>query len=138
MAKGNNLFVSYDLVHPDENYDRLARAIGALGNAAKISSTLWYVDAPMSGAEAAQKLRALCHPADSLIVIDATANSAPRHNLSPVAEDKIAATWNAPPRNAPADVTRPLVTAPLAQLKSGDAESGWLGRLFGAEGREAA
>ena len=39
----NNLFISYDLKNPGQNYDRVITAIKGLGSWAKVQYSLWFV-----------------------------------------------------------------------------------------------
>jgi hypothetical protein len=113
MANGHNLFVGFDLVHPMDNYERLARTLATLGSAVKISSMLWYVDAARGARDVEAALKTACNPGDSLIVIDASTNFTILHNL-PVPGAKLRQLWNsgsqAPvvvPQSVPSEPRRP-------------------------------
>lgn len=78
----NNLFVSYDLHSPGQDYDKVADAIKSLGAWAKVQYSLWYVKSQLSASDASEKVWAVMDRNDSLIVIDATNNNASWYNLS--------------------------------------------------------
>lgn len=67
----NNLFVSYDLIAPGQNYETIELAIKALGTAVKVHYSLYYVKATYSPEEAAKQVRAVMDQNDKLIVIEA-------------------------------------------------------------------
>ena len=113
MARGHNLFVGFDLVHPMENYERLARALARAGAPVKISSMLWYVDTAMGAREIEAALRADCNPGDSLIVVDASTNYVVMHNL-PVPAAGLRQCWNPNPLTG----TSPRPTGPVEKLFS--------------------
>jgi hypothetical protein len=94
MAKGHNLFIAFDLVHPLENYERLARTLATLGSPVKLGSMLWYLDAGIGARDVDAALRSACNPGDSMIVIDASTNFATLHNL-PVPGAQLRRYWNA-------------------------------------------
>ncbi len=78
----NNLFISYDLNSPGQNYDSLIDEIKTLGNWAKVQKSFWYVNSSLTAAEAKDKLLPKIDSNDSLIVIDSTNNGAAWHGLS--------------------------------------------------------
>lgn len=77
----NNIFVSYDLYKPGQNYGAVEQEIKKLGNWAKVNLSLWYVNSILSASEAAKRVRAVMDSNDKLIVIDATNNNAHWYNL---------------------------------------------------------
>lgn len=89
----NNLFISYDLYSPGQNYERLAVAIKSLGNWAKVQNSFWYVNSTHSSSQAASTLRSVMDQNDSLIVVDATNNTANWYNLSEEISSYIRDHW---------------------------------------------
>jgi hypothetical protein len=78
----NNLFISYDLYRPSENCGGVTEAIQGLGMAIKLHDSLWYVSCHFSSENAAAKVRAAMRSNDTLVVIDATSDTATWYNLS--------------------------------------------------------
>ena len=78
----NNLFISYDLCAPGENYDRVISTIKSFGNWASIHKSLWYIKSNHSANSVADKIWASMDRNDTLIVIDTTNKNAVWHNLS--------------------------------------------------------
>lgn len=109
MSRGHNLFVGFDLVHPMDNYERLARTLVTLGSPVKVTSMLWYLDTELTAREAEAALRDACNNGDSLIVIDASTNTLMMHNL-PVPAAGIRKHWNASPLPTPPPVPAELPT----------------------------
>lgn len=77
----NNLFISYDLYKPSQNYDTVIEEIKKLGDWAKVHLSLWYANSSLSAAEASKRVWAVMDANDKLIVIDATNNNASWYNL---------------------------------------------------------
>jgi hypothetical protein len=115
MANGHNLFVAFDLVHPLDNYERLARTLGTLGSSVKVASMLWYIDSHVGAREADAALKHACNPGDSMMVIDASTNFAVLHNL-PVPGAQLRRFWNSLPRTV-----APPRPVPGATLPANDA-----------------
>ena len=91
----NNLFISYDLSDPDQNFDAVAETIQKLGDWGQINPTLWYVRSQHSAEEATKLVWAAMNPKDdSLAVIDASNNSANWQNIAPEMADFFEAKWN--------------------------------------------
>ncbi len=78
----NNLFISYDLNTPGQDYSKVIETIKSLGYWAKVHKSVWYVNANLSAEQAAKKLWPGMDKNDSLIVIDASNNDAFWYNLS--------------------------------------------------------
>lgn len=68
----NNLFVSYDLIQPGQNYDTVIAEIKKLRSWAKVHYSLWYVKSSFSAAEGAKRVWGVMDRNDKLIVIDTT------------------------------------------------------------------
>lgn len=89
----NNLFISYDLMSPGQNYENVAAAIKKLGAWAKIHYSFWYVKSAYSASDAAKIVRAAQDQNDSLIVVDATSNNAVWYNLDPKVAEFLKTQW---------------------------------------------
>jgi len=87
----NNLFVSYDLDAPGQNYKRLLVAIEALGQAVRVHESLFYVKSSMTAQVAEARLWQAVDANDRIIVIQA--NDAWWHNALPGAQPFIQARW---------------------------------------------
>lgn len=72
----NNLFVSYDLKNPGQNYERVITAVKGLGPWAKVQYSLWYVKSSHTAKDAAEIVRRAQDTNDNLIVVDATNSDA--------------------------------------------------------------
>ncbi len=89
----NNLFISYDLKNPGQNYESVITAIKTLGTWAKVQYSLWYVSSSYSAKQAAEIVRRAQDTNDSLIVIDATNNDASWYNLDQDVSKFIQQQW---------------------------------------------
>lgn len=89
----NNLFISYDLNAPGQRYDKVTEAIKALGDWAKVQKSFWYVKSAHSAQEAVRRVWAVMDPNDSLIVVDATNNTASWQNLDQKVAQYIQTAW---------------------------------------------
>ncbi len=90
----NNLFVSYDLMKADKNYEAVIAAIkGISGMWAKVHFSLWYVKTDMPANQVAQKIWAVMDSNDRLIVIDATNKTSYWYNLDKNVETYIQGHW---------------------------------------------
>ena len=78
----NNLFISYDLNQPGQNYERVIEAIKALGNWAKVQKSFWYVRSSLTASQALDRLKLVIDKNDSIIVVDATNNVAAWYGVS--------------------------------------------------------
>lgn len=91
----NNLFISYDMADPDQTFDKVVSAIEKLGDWVQVQPTLWFVKSDYTAEQAASLLwPAFNPPDDSLIVIDASANSANWQNIAPEVADFFSQSWN--------------------------------------------
>ena len=91
----NNLHISYDLINPGQNYDRIITAIKQLGSWAKIHYSFWYVDSALTAEQARNFLAQFLDANDSLYVVDATNNNAQWSNLSVKTSNLILSHWYA-------------------------------------------
>ncbi|HBG30695.1 MAG TPA: hypothetical protein DDW98_08720 [Gammaproteobacteria bacterium] len=94
MANGHNLFISYDLHQPGQNYAAVGDAIKALGSWAKVHQSYWYVDSTMTAERAANAIWAVMDKNDKLIVVDTKTNDAYWYNLPNEVSQQIQACWN--------------------------------------------
>ncbi len=90
----NNLFISYDLKNPGQNYDRVITAIKGLGSWAKAQYSLWFVSSTYTAKQAAEIVRRAQDSNDTLIVIDATNNDAAWYGLTTEVSEHIRQNWN--------------------------------------------
>lgn len=79
----NNLFVSYDLHRPGQDYERLFAAIHRLGIATRVLYSVWYVNSPHDVDQARSYLAQFIDRNDSLIVVNASNDSMADYNLHP-------------------------------------------------------
>ncbi|WP_299495447.1 hypothetical protein [uncultured Shewanella sp.] len=91
----NNLFISYDLNSPKQDYSSVIDEIKKLGSWAKVQKSHWYVNSSLTASEAVQRVWKKMDSNDSLIVIDATNNNASWQNLSDKVADHIKRNWKA-------------------------------------------
>jgi hypothetical protein len=89
----NNLFISYDLMNPGQNYENVAKAIRALGTASKLLFSLWYVKSDFTSAQARDAVAAAADPNDKILVVDATNNSASPKNIDSAAWKVVLDNW---------------------------------------------
>ena len=89
----NNLFISYDLKSPGQNYDRVITAIKGLGSWAKVQYSLWFVSSTYTAKQAAEIVRRAQDSNDTLIVIDATNNDAAWYGLTTEVSEHVRPTW---------------------------------------------
>lgn len=89
-----NLFVSYDLNSPGQNYERVIERIKSLGSWAKIQKSHWYLKTNHSEKYVAEKIWEVMDANDSLIVINSTTNDAYWYNLSPEVARFMQERWN--------------------------------------------
>lgn len=89
----NNLFISYDLQSPGQDYARVIEAIKALGPWAKVLESVWYVNAAMTAESAAKHIFAHMDENDRLIVVDASNKDAYWYNLSETVAKHMQANW---------------------------------------------
>ena len=94
MAQGHNLFISYDLHNPGQNYAAVEEAIKRLGSWAKPNLSYWFVDSAYTPEKAAEIVWAVMDANDKLIVVDAKTNQAVWYNLAPVVQTHIKKYWN--------------------------------------------
>lgn len=90
----NNLFISYDLNTPGQDYSNVIEAIKSLGTWAKVQKSVWYVSSRLGAEGAAKKVRPHMDQNDSLIVIDATNKDAYWFNLPDEVSKQIQSHWS--------------------------------------------
>lgn len=89
----NNLFISYDLLSPGQNYAQVTDAIKGLGPWAKVLESVWYVNAAMTAETAAKLVFAHMDANDRLIVVDASNKDAYWYNLNEAVAKHMQANW---------------------------------------------
>ena len=89
----NNLFISYDLNSPGQNYEKLIAAMKTLGPWAKLQQSFWYVNSALDAAAAANKLREFTDSNDYLVVVDATNNNAYWFNCIEPVSNQLKEQW---------------------------------------------
>ncbi|MCQ9087358.1 CRISPR-associated protein Cas2 [Vibrio alginolyticus] len=89
----NNLFISYDLNSPGQDYDEVIDEIKSLGNWAKVQKSLWYVNSALTASQARERVWAKMDRNDSLIVVDASNNNASWNGLSDEVGNFIKDKW---------------------------------------------
>lgn len=90
----NNLFISYDLKSPGQNYDRVIEAIKGLGSWAKVHYSFWFVSSNHSAQKAAEIVRRAQDNNDTLIVVDASNNEASWYGITDEVSHFIQRNWN--------------------------------------------
>lgn len=89
----NNLFVSYDLFAPGQNYEKVIETIKKQGFWAKVHKSLWYIKSTSSAQAVAEKVWVVMDKNDSLIVLDTTNNNASWYNVDPKVSQFIQDNW---------------------------------------------
>lgn len=90
----NNLFISYDLYKPGQNYEAVIAEIKTLGGWAAVHKSLWYVNSTLTAPEALARVWAKMDANDKLIVVDASNNNASWRNLPNEVSSFIKEQWN--------------------------------------------
>ena len=90
----NNLFISYDLNSPGQDYTNAIKEIQTLGKWAAVQKSLWYVISTLTAQQAAERVWAKMDSNDSLIVIDTTNNDAYSFNVEQKVVEHIRNNWN--------------------------------------------
>lgn len=90
----NNLIISYDLISPGQNYEKVAEKIKSLGMWAKVHKSVWYVKSTYSASDASSIVWAVMDKNDTLFVVDSTNNQASWYNLSEEVSKFIKEKWN--------------------------------------------
>lgn len=90
----SNMFVSYDLYSPGQNYQKICDRIKSLGNSTRVQQSYWYLSTHLSCEVVAQKIREVMDTNDSLIVVDSSSNDAYWYNIDSSVEKFIQHNWN--------------------------------------------
>ena len=88
----NNLFVSYDLDAPGQNYSKVIRAIESLGPSVKVHESFYYVKSLFPADQAKKIVYAAMDGNDRVLVIEAM--NLCGQNALPGAEIFIDRHWN--------------------------------------------
>lgn len=89
----NNLFVSYDLHTPGQNYEAVIEAIKEQGWWAKVHYSLFYLKSDKTAEHVAKAVWTQMDENDRLIVINATTNEASWYNLPEKVEKGMQERW---------------------------------------------
>ncbi|MGB3221461.1 MAG: hypothetical protein WBB23_01535 [Desulforhopalus sp.] len=89
----NNLFISYDLNSPGQDYSSAIEEIKSLGSWAKVQKSHWYVNSTLTASEANERIWKKMDKNDTLIVVDVTNKNAAWHNLSDEVSNHIKTNW---------------------------------------------
>ena len=89
----NNLFISYDLNSPGQDYEVIFNEIKSLGSWAKVQKSFWYVNSHLTAKEAFDRIRNKMDSNDSLIIVDASNNNASWYGLSDKVSEHIKNKW---------------------------------------------
>ena len=77
----HNIFISYDLNSPGQNYEKVIERIKSFENWAKVQKSLWYLRTDHSHEHIAKKVWEVMDINDTLIVINTSTNNAYWYNL---------------------------------------------------------
>jgi hypothetical protein len=89
-----NLFVSYDLNNPGQNYEKVIAEIKRRGAWAKVEYSLFYLDTNETAQAVASAVWRVMDSNDKLIVIDTTANLAVWYGIDQQASEFMKQRWN--------------------------------------------
>jgi hypothetical protein len=89
----NNLFVSYDLNKPHQNYEAVIKKIKEQGYWAKAQKSFWYISTEKTASEVASEIWQSMDKSDSLIVADISNKLAIWYNLSDEVSNFIKSQW---------------------------------------------
>jgi hypothetical protein len=89
----NNLFISYDLMNPGQNYEKVTTAIKSLGTASKLLLSLWYVKSNYTAEQARDAIGRAADPNDKILVIDVTNKTAYPRNIDAAAWKVVLDNW---------------------------------------------
>jgi hypothetical protein len=90
----NNIFISYDLKSPGQDYSKIISEIKTMGSWAKVLESLWFVSTNLSTSDVVSKLKTKIDYNDSIIVIDAKNNNASWNNLNNETANFIKSKWS--------------------------------------------
>lgn len=90
----SNLFVSYDLNKPGQNYEAVIAEIKRHGGWAKVHYSLFYLNSNETAEQVAKAVWAKMDSTDSLLVVDATNNTAFWYNLTPEVSNYLREHWH--------------------------------------------
>ena len=88
-----NLFISYDLNSPGQDYETIIKEIKSLGIWEKVQKSLWYVQSTLTVKQVSDRLTQYIDTNDSIIVIDASNNKAISYGLSDEVDKYIKDRW---------------------------------------------
>ncbi|WP_441004498.1 hypothetical protein [Pseudocolwellia agarivorans] len=94
MNTENNLFISYDLNSPGQNYVAVIDKIKSLGSWAKLQESHWFVTTSYSAEQALRQILLSTDRNDSLMVVDVSNQRAVWENIDPQVSSHIIKKWN--------------------------------------------
>ncbi len=89
-----NLFISYDLNSPGQNYSTVISKIHSLGVWAKVQKSHFYVATNLTAEQARYAVWSVMDNNDSLLVIDPSNNDVRWNNILPEVAKQIQDNWN--------------------------------------------
>lgn len=90
----HNVFISYDLYSPGQNYETVIARIKSLGGWAKVHKSFWYLSTNYSYEYVAKKIWEVMDSNDSLFVVDTNTNDAYWYNLTEEVSNYLKRNWN--------------------------------------------
>lgn len=90
----NNIFVSYDLHKPGQNYHQVIERIKSLGIWAKPLESMWYLKTGYTAKQVCNHVWAAMDANDSLLVVDTSNNIAAWQNIKPEVAQAMREHWN--------------------------------------------
>lgn len=90
----NNLHVSYDLINPGQNYEKVIERVKQLGTWAKVHQSYWYVNSSRTASQAVDYIKPVLDANDKVYVVDATNNNAAWNVLPANVSQLIRDQWN--------------------------------------------
>lgn len=89
----NNLFLSYDLRDPGQDYENVIKVIKAQGSWAKIHQSYWYINSNFTAEQVATKVWSVMDDNDSLMVVDCSNNDAYWYGISDNVTKHLQKNW---------------------------------------------
>ena len=90
----NNLHISYDLINPGQNYEKVIARIKLLGDWAKIHQSYWFVSSTKTPEEAVNFIGVALDQNDKVYVVDAVSNSSAWNRLPNDVREFIIDNWS--------------------------------------------
>jgi hypothetical protein len=109
----HNLFISFELHDPYRQGSLVLGAIEELGQAVRISPSMWYVRSDLSAGEAATRVREVMGDRDQLLIVNTSDNEAAMFNLEERTSHFIVERWHLDPSFSVRKRNRATVADPL-------------------------